>query len=78
MRTGTCPKCKQRNVYVSTVDRRLLSLSHGAIENIEDIRPLIYACSDCGFTESYLADIQTPRDDSPFWTRVSAANEPYR
>jgi hypothetical protein len=94
MKSGTCPKCKKRNVSKCRSEEERLSLSEDAflesypsvkIEEGRDVSlptpTIIYACSDCHYSETYLSDADFPRPLESYdgWERVSPpASGPFR
>ena len=79
MKSGKCPKCNQRNVSKS--GSAVAQDAEGGGKRLGGIETVVYGCSDCHYTETYLLDSEYPKplDSYEGWERVSPpASGPFR
>lgn len=71
MKDGTCVKCGSTEVY-----RRKQHYAQGisslVISILKTIYLDIYACTTCGYIETYLPDEQAKNDIAKKWPRVQS------
>jgi len=63
MRTGKCPKCNSRQVFMRVEEGlHIRGSSYGvAVRAKQDIKLATYVCSECGFVEQYAAEMGDDR-----------------
>lgn len=76
MRDGICPKCKSHDVYkrdnawyLSGGDKTGIKMLH---ENYAEVTavPTVYLCTDCGYFENYIEDIDALDLARRYWARA--------
>lgn len=83
MKSGKCPKCKQRNISSirSRQDFRLAGGPTSYDVPHPESATVTYGCGDCLYTETYLDDTKHQKSLETYlgWERVSApASGPFR
>jgi predicted nucleic-acid-binding Zn-ribbon protein len=79
MRSGKCPKCDSREVYIRNPN---WYVKNAIVIDREKVAPcVVYICVECGYTESYLSersDLRQVRQELPSVDDMKRKNDQSR